>query len=1100
MNHTQRLSQPEEFGKYQLVARLAHGPMADVYKAKSHGVEGFEKILVVKVIHLGLAAIPGFVDTLIEEAKRAVSLSHANVAQVYDLGREDAQQRVYIATEYIKGFDLGRTMNLARSAGKPLPPELAVFIISEVAKGLDYAHRRKDFNFNSLNIVHRSLCPGNIMLSFDGEVKLTDFGISRAMDGLNNLSDDDLRRRYLYTAPEVLRGEPYTPQADIFAMGLMLYQMLTGTHPYEHEDLNVVAERARNAHIPSITQILDLPRPLVHALESMLVLQPSGRASSAGTIYEELIGYLFANNLKGDNHFLSIFMQELRRWSRTQQNDEPILEVGLEEISLHELQISFDLNDALLADATGSLEISEATRSSLPSAKLSQLFNKDRSAGEELPVLPGAFENYFNAASHGQGKAVLASGRLGRGRQYLPDRLSEALVWRANTLTFSIHTTSDDRYRPFGVLGDLIQRYMTQSVSGAADPRHAALQALQYLNVSPQAIAVLAGIWNLQEQPRIGPQERRQHLTALALAILKSYSATNTLVLIINHVERVDRLTLDVLRDIIAQIGRLPVMLVLCTNADESMRAAFDTGRPEDLEALRISGEEPPTPQELQNISPLAKNLLALLTLAERALSQAELAMILNTPVVQILPALNELVEHGAIRVPETGMFVSGINNISARLQETLGFTQTATIANLLVRYFTHRNTGDSFGTMTNIPSSHANRNHGMHQVPTLIRLNAIAGERRRMLRLAEAYTQYLDEQGWQQTRLDTFQYCATLLAQESLGAPHARMNFILAAAELALATSQLETCRTLLQPLAALAEKSRNERAFVRGQLLLGQMAMQNDDLDDARTYFQRSATTARGLNDSALLAQSLLAMAGWHERYGNLATAQSMLERALTLFSFQGTRHMNLLEHATLLHRTIRIRIERDMPRLAEQPMRDLRELANRTRIPAIECRADSAEARLFNTIGRHDQAILYLERAVQTAEQFNLKALHIDATRELAVTQLESGNPQAALHTAEHLIQLAAQNADHYSEQRARDIKAFASCILSQNVALGLDHLNASLARATERNILKDIYRGHNMLARALRALNQHTSADSHTQKAQRIAQSMHHRIAS
>ncbi len=1102
MNHTQRLSQPEEFGKYQLVARLAHGPMADVYKAKSHGVEGFEKILIVKIIHLGLAAIPSFVDTLIDEAKRAVSLSHANVVQVYDLGREDNQNRVYIATEYIKGYDLGRAIKLANDAGKPVPAELAVFIISEISKGLDYAHRRKDFNFNSLNIVHRSICPGNVMLSFDGDVKLTDFGISRAMNCVKTLSDNDVRQRYLYTAPEVLKGEPYTTQSDIYSMGILFYQMLAGRHPYDHEDLNILAERARNAQIPSITTYVDLPRQLVHTLESMLVLQPAGRATSAGALYEELISYLFANNVKADNHILANLMQELRRWNRHQDPANPEVEVGLEEISLHELQASFELNDALLADAANASqpEISESTHSALPSMKLAHLFSKDRSSSEELPVLPGAFETYYATASRGRGKAVLVSGRLGRGRQYLPDRLIEALVWRGNAQTFPVQTNSDDRYRPFGILSDLIKQCLTQSFSGESNYNNAALIALQNLPVEPDAIALLAGIWNLQELPIIGYQRRRQLLTDLFLVILKNFSQAGPLVIVINHVERVDRLSLDVLRDIIAQIGSLPVMLVLCTNTDESMRVVFDTGRPEDLEALRISGEEPPALDELHNLKPLALSLLALLALSERPMSQVDLGMLLNIPVVQLLPALNELVEIGAVRVPEAGIFIIGINNVSVRLAESLGFTQSPHFANLLARYFTHRTTSGGSSAILSTSTSDFTLQNDPNQIPTLVRLNTIAGERRRMLRLAQAYSDHLDKNGWQITRLDFYQHCATLLAQESIGAPHARMNFILAAAELALENSQLETCRTLLQPLAALSEKARNEHAFVRGQLLLGQMAMQNDDLEDAHTYFQRSATAARGLQDSALLANSLLALAGWCERYGNLSTAQSMLDRALNLFAYQGTQQMNLIERATLLHRTIRIRIERDMPRLAEQPMRDLRELADRSRIPAIECRADSSEARLLNTVGKHSLALQYLERGITTAEQFNLQALRIELIREKAVTQLESGSTKAALRTAEQLIELAAQNADHYSEQRARDIKAVTSCILGKNVALGLDHLNASLARATERKILKDIYRGHNMLANALRALNQQASADSHTQKAQRIAQSMHERVPS
>ncbi|MEC9400157.1 MAG: protein kinase, partial [Myxococcota bacterium] len=181
MSRTERLAEPEQFGKYQLVARLAHGRMGDVYKAKVHGVEGFERILVVKTIHTGYAAVPGFLDIVVEEAQRAVLLSHANVAQVLNLGQEDEQQRAFLATEYVNGLDLERAMQIAREASTPWPMEISVFIAAEIANGLDYAHRRKDYNFNRLNIMHRDLSPTNVMLSNDGDVKVSDFGISRAM-------------------------------------------------------------------------------------------------------------------------------------------------------------------------------------------------------------------------------------------------------------------------------------------------------------------------------------------------------------------------------------------------------------------------------------------------------------------------------------------------------------------------------------------------------------------------------------------------------------------------------------------------------------------------------------------------------------------------------------------------------------------------------------------------------------------------------------------------------------------------------------------------------------------------------------------------------
>ncbi|MFB6351833.1 MAG: serine/threonine protein kinase, partial [Bradymonadaceae bacterium] len=185
MGQTKSLDNPISLAKYHLTAHLAEGRMGNVFKAKSHGVEGFEKILCVKVIDPEFADEPDFVDTLIEEAKRAVSLSHANVAQVYDLGRDDDSDKFYIATEYINGFDLRRAMTVAEQSGREWPMDLSIYIASETAKGIDYAHNRKDFNFNNLDLLHRDVAPPNIMVSFDGEVKITDFGISRAMENIS---------------------------------------------------------------------------------------------------------------------------------------------------------------------------------------------------------------------------------------------------------------------------------------------------------------------------------------------------------------------------------------------------------------------------------------------------------------------------------------------------------------------------------------------------------------------------------------------------------------------------------------------------------------------------------------------------------------------------------------------------------------------------------------------------------------------------------------------------------------------------------------------------------------------------------------------------
>src|SRR5579859_908014 len=191
----------ETFGRYRLLERLGQGGMAEVFKAKSFGVEGFEKVLVIKRILPDLARSPEFVDMFIHEAKLAVRLSHANVVQVFDLGKAPGDvapggrpsDAYYIAMEFVHGLDLASALARARRQGVALPVQMGVFVASEVAKGLDHAHRRRDETLRPLGIVHRDVSPQNILLSFEGEVKVTDFGIAKARGVLDDGTPEDTR-------------------------------------------------------------------------------------------------------------------------------------------------------------------------------------------------------------------------------------------------------------------------------------------------------------------------------------------------------------------------------------------------------------------------------------------------------------------------------------------------------------------------------------------------------------------------------------------------------------------------------------------------------------------------------------------------------------------------------------------------------------------------------------------------------------------------------------------------------------------------------------------------------------------------------------------
>ena len=237
----------EQFGKYELIEKIATGGMAEVYRARSRGVAGFEKILVIKKILPHLARDREFRELFIDEARIAVQLIHVNIVQVFDLGEID--ENYFMAMEFVQGLDLSRLLSRARSIG-PFPIPLALFIISEVLKALQFAHHRSDEEGKFLNIVHCDISPQNILISSSGEVKLTDFGISRAAFQLEE-QHQVIRGKYAYMAPEQVEGKALDGRTDLFALTIVLFESLTGRRLFKAKERNETLARVRRAEVPS---------------------------------------------------------------------------------------------------------------------------------------------------------------------------------------------------------------------------------------------------------------------------------------------------------------------------------------------------------------------------------------------------------------------------------------------------------------------------------------------------------------------------------------------------------------------------------------------------------------------------------------------------------------------------------------------------------------------------------------------------------------------------------------------------------------------------------------------------------------------------------
>jgi serine/threonine protein kinase len=307
------------FGRYRLLEQIARGGMAEVFKAKSHGVEGFEKVLVLKRILPELANNPQFVEMFLQEARLSVTLSHANIVQVFDLGRED--DTYFIAMEYVPGMDLARVIRHHRKRSKPTPIALCVYIACEVARGLDYAHRRKDAHGQALGVVHRDVSPQNVLLSFEGEVKIADFGIARARNTVEQ--NGAVRGKYAYMAPEQANGQPIDARADVYALGVTLYEALTGRNPFVARTPQEVLLRVKSgAWTPLREARPDVPADLAEVIERSLSLRADARPPSAAVLYEELTQTLYSSGHRVGPHDLAEWVRAVRNEQTSGSDDE----------------------------------------------------------------------------------------------------------------------------------------------------------------------------------------------------------------------------------------------------------------------------------------------------------------------------------------------------------------------------------------------------------------------------------------------------------------------------------------------------------------------------------------------------------------------------------------------------------------------------------------------------------------------------------------------------------------------------------------------------------------------------------------------------------
>jgi len=267
-------------GRYTVIRKLADGGMAEIFLAKQQGSQGFEKTVVLKRIHSALVADEQYRNMLIDEAHISMTLSHNNIVQVLDLGQ--AGGRYFLALELVDGWDLGRLLHRASLANIALPTSIALYVVSQVCRALEYAHSKTGENGRPLGIVHRDVSPQNVLISEQGEVKLADFGIAKAKRKRDQTDGGVVKGKIAFMSPEQANGRDIDARSDVYAVGTLLYMLTTGQRPYDGPtDLEILLRVQKGEYTPPEKVHKDLHPHVATVIGRAMAFDPSNRYPSA---------------------------------------------------------------------------------------------------------------------------------------------------------------------------------------------------------------------------------------------------------------------------------------------------------------------------------------------------------------------------------------------------------------------------------------------------------------------------------------------------------------------------------------------------------------------------------------------------------------------------------------------------------------------------------------------------------------------------------------------------------------------------------------------------------------------------------------------------
>ena len=295
---------------YEMTRKIADGGMGVVYEAQQLGAGNFRKVVAVKLIREEYSAIEEFQNNFIGEARLVADLIHTNIVQTYHLGQVGGQY--FMVMEFVRGVNLEQFLEQHRKLGRAIPLDIAAFIISRIARGLTYAHAKCDRDGRHLNIVHRDIGPKNVMLAYEGDVKLTDFGIAKALDLMYNEEGKVIAGKDEYLSPEQASYAVTDARADLFPLGIVLTELLLGRNLFRSADR---AQSRRNILSMAIPQFSTLRRDIEPRLELIiqraLVRDREERYQSAADMLTDLELYLYSDRYGPTNEKLGVYLKDL---------------------------------------------------------------------------------------------------------------------------------------------------------------------------------------------------------------------------------------------------------------------------------------------------------------------------------------------------------------------------------------------------------------------------------------------------------------------------------------------------------------------------------------------------------------------------------------------------------------------------------------------------------------------------------------------------------------------------------------------------------------------------------------------------------------------